>query len=587
MEINKKNAGLDTSMNLSAEFGVPYIVPSSQERGVTDFNDIHKTNGIDEIKKSFENLQIHSDWDEPVLLEHKTKYGPHLDCELLPQVIKDFVLQSADRLQVAPEMIALPLLSVFASLVGRSAAIKPKENDTWLVIPKLWCLIVADPGQKKSPAFDCAMKSLDQIEYELDCANSANMQQWDIYKKSQDEKIKALRKKASKDIAKSGYEANSPEGIRLLDEAGKLEKELIQKRPKQNRLRTSDATGEKTLSMLKDNPNGLTIFRDEIAGLFSDLEKPYRASERALILESFNGDSVFKQDRMGRESVTVDGVRLTLIGGTQREMLQSLFKKMSLASDGLLQRFQLLAVPAPIEPIRKDVFVDPELSKVIYEKAKQIFEATQVVQAIGNLKEFRTIVSFDSEAQELFLNWLIDLDTELLFGNLDDIIKTHLSKYRSLIPELCLIFHIMDSTIDNSFKFQNISKATLERAITFSNFLREHMKIAYDLKTNKDDLALSLLAKIKTGDLFDGMTVRELQRKGWSGLTDNNSLWFSLQILAERNIIRTVRVPASAKGGASKQVIKINPKLLPTKLTLGLNNSTFSIQDFINETTSK
>lgn len=583
MQTNKKNAGLETSQSLSVELGIPYAVPNSQAAGITDFNDIHKAKGIDEVAASFNNLEIHNDWLEPVPLESKPKYGEPLLTDFLPDLIKDFVEQSSARLQVAPELVAMPLLSVFASAIGRSVAIKPKKLDSWIVVPKLWCLTVADPGQKKSPAFSCALQMLDKIECEIDAINKSRMQEWDAKRKTEEEKIKALRKKASKVISEKPKELHGPMPEIDFAEAEALEKQLYSTKPRVIRIRTSDATGEKLLSMLSDNPNGLLVFRDEIAGLFSDLEKSHRASERQLILESFNGDLPYKQDRMSRENTSVSGVRLTIVGGIQPDVLKKFILRQDLDSDGLLQRFQLLIAPAPIKPKKSDVFVPNELSDKIFAKVRKLFNATQVIQELGDLKEFRTTVSFDSEAQDIFSDWLMELENDLQSENIDNILKTHLSKYRSLIPELCLVFHIMDSDLREDFKFSDIKKDTLMKVIFFSEFLKKHMCVVYGFKDSQLDLAQLLIKKIASHQLKNNMTVRELQRKGWSGCTDSKQLWFALNTLIENHFIRvdTIRSP---KGGASKQVIKINPKLLPTKLTHG---STFTIQEYANDSTSE
>ena len=52
---------------------------------------------------------------------------------------------------------------------------------------------------------------------------------------------------------------------------------------------------------------------------------------------------------------------------------------------------------------------------------------------------------FDEEAQQLFDSWHKDLELELRSGRIDHpALEAHLSKYRSLMPSLALLFHLID-----------------------------------------------------------------------------------------------------------------------------------------------
>ena len=77
---------------------------------------------------------------------------PALPSELLPDALRPWLEDAAERLQVPNEMLAAPALVAAASLVGRSIGILPKRRDDWLVIPNLWGMSIGGPGVMKSPA---------------------------------------------------------------------------------------------------------------------------------------------------------------------------------------------------------------------------------------------------------------------------------------------------------------------------------------------------------------------------------------------------------------------------------------------------
>src|SRR4051812_42795263 len=56
-----------------------------------------------------------------------------------------------------------------------------------------------------------------------------------------------------------------------------------------------------------------------------------------------------------------------------------------------------------------------------------------------------SFLRFDGRAQELFDEWRIALEDRLRGGSESALLTNHLAKYRSLMPSLALVFHIVDS----------------------------------------------------------------------------------------------------------------------------------------------
>jgi hypothetical protein len=64
------------------------------------------------------------------------------DPELLPESLRPWVLDLAERLQVPADYPAAALIVMLAGALGRRAFIHPQRHDNWSVIPNLWGAII-------------------------------------------------------------------------------------------------------------------------------------------------------------------------------------------------------------------------------------------------------------------------------------------------------------------------------------------------------------------------------------------------------------------------------------------------------------
>ena len=80
------------------------------------------------------------------------------------------------------------------------------------------------------------------------------------------------------------------------------------------------------------------------------------------------------------------------------------------------------------------------------------------------------------EAQISFHEWLKQLQ-EKLEGKEHPIIGQHLSKYRSLMPSLALIFHVVD--IAGGHKAQNVTLSAVQKAAAWCAYLDSDMRYLF------------------------------------------------------------------------------------------------------------
>lgn len=528
-----------------------------------------------------------AEWSEPKNLPSVTEAVPTMLVKILPEPLAGWISDVADRLSVPVEYVALPAVSAVGSVIGRAASIRPKRRDDWAVVPTLWGANIGGPGALKSPAIEQAMRPIKKLatQARLDFEGRSRAAQGDIAereartaaaKKAIDDAVRSKRAPADKELAAAmGIEWKDgtlkPEDEAALRagalEAAKRKLADLQKEPSaepiQKRYVTNDATTEKLGELLNENPRGLLLVRDELTGWLFSLEKSGREGDRAFFLESWEGIGSFDVDRIGRGSIHVPALTLSVFGGIQPDRLRQFFSG-AMANggelDGLLQRFQLLVWPDDPGVWRLvDRWPDGEAAK----RAFAIFERLDGMdaKAWGAKGEYDEIpfLRFASDAQALYDDWLTKLMHRVRSKELEQTpgFAAHLAKYPSLFPKLALVFHLIGGADGREPGPVSLEAARL--AAAWCAFLEAHARKVYapELKGNVT-AAHALAKKILAGAVVDGVTVREVWRYEWSGLKTSEIVYGALDVL---EACHWTRVDTVRTGGAPSPTIRINPKL--------------------------
>jgi len=84
------------------------------------------------------------------------------------------------------------------------------------------------------------------------------------------------------------------------------------------------------------------------------------------------------------------------------------------------------------------------------------------------------------------------------------------------------------------------------RGLAFEEYLETHARRVYGSgAAGEVAVAKLILARIRKGDLTDGFCARDIRRKEWSGLTDNDQIKAGLDLLADFDWIapHTIKTP--------------------------------------------
>lgn len=505
------------------------------------------TNPINEDDVSFE--------IEPKPLTVELRPVATLELEMLPLSLRDWISDVAERLSCPVDFVAIPALIGLGSLLGR-ITIRPKRYDSWGVIPNLWGIISARPGSKKSPAANEAIEFLERFQAEALKEYAEQMKECEIDMKI-DEAMKAQAKKTLHSSAKPNVERETLKAMHFDNDSEEI---VI---PTLKRYLVNDTTVEALGVTLQQNPRGVFVNRDELTGWLSGLDKQGREMDKAFYLEAFNGTKRnFIYDRIGRGQLVIPHVCVSLFGTIQPGPLTQLIKasgEKSKQRDGFISRFQMLAYPDPVPYRRVDRFPNLEAKN----RALNVYEFFDSITPesiganVGGEWEL-PFLRFNKEGQEIFDKWLDDLEGRLASGKETTLIEEHLSKYRSLMPSLALLFHVANIA-DGADPGPISGHATL-MAAAWCEYLESHARRIYGQSHDSDTETLERLGERLT-ELPNPFTLTDLIRKKWGGLTHSKDVEPLLIQLHDRGWIVGGTVQTA---GRPAKKFWVNPSLIKT-----------------------
>jgi hypothetical protein len=502
-------------------------------------------------------------WPKPTPLPLLDISVPPLAEDLVPDAVKIWVGDITNRMQVSPEFVMAPLIVGLSSIVGRKVGLYPKAEDTWIVIPNLWGAIIARPGFFKSPILAEVFKPIAEL---------ARTAAADFERAAKKERVSEEIRKARIDAIKEAVRKAAKKGQELeiaacQEELERLKEEEERTVVKQKRYITNDATVEKLALILMENPNGILFLRDELYGWLRSLNKLGREGDREFYLESWNGYGSYTVDRIGRGTIHIPALCLSLFGGLQPGKLEQYVASAMQGGeedDGLLQRFQIMVYP-DLTMNWKNVDTRPDPK--VYEKIRFIFQSLDNLSLDDLNPVFRdnqsTIpgIEFDREGQDLFNAWRCQLENRLRSGKINcPAFESHLAKYRSLVPSLALIFYLIDfqfGTNGTSTNKGKIGAYHSDMAIRWCDYLETHARKIYGRALEPEiPAAQALLEKIQQGKVADGDHIRTIYRHHWSLLDSTKKLDGAIAVLERHG---WVRVEIRRTGARSSEHLRINP----------------------------
>jgi len=270
-----------------------------------------------------------------------------------------------------------------------------------------------------------------------------------------------------------------------------------------------DTTVEAAQEVLKDTPDGVLCYQDELSGWFGAMEKYSAgkggAKDRAFWLEAYNGGP-HALDRIGRGSTYLPNLSISLLGGIQPEPIRKIAGEST--DDGLLQRL----LPVILKPavLGRDEEASPSISE--YEELVKRLRHLTLKSPLG-LDFNRQVLRFDEKAQ--LYRQVLELKHLELQGceSINRKLAAHIGKYNGIFARLCVIWHCIES--EPGKLTSTISEDTARRVGRFLHgFLLPHALAFYAgvLGLSNDHDRLTAVAGYILAHKLERLTNRDIQR---------------------------------------------------------------------------
>jgi hypothetical protein len=396
---------------------------------------------------------------------------PSLLRGVLPDIIERFAVDQGRAMGSDIAGVAVGALVVCAAAIPDKIQLQVKQHNTgWLESARLWVALVGLPSTMKSPILNAVVRPLRRID--SDMARRFSDEQARISKLPSDERKEA-------------------------------------EQPKQTRLILQDTTIEASQEVLKDSPNGLLCYQDELSGWFGSMDKysgnKGSAKDRAFWLEAFNG-APYSINRIGRGSVFIENLSVSILGGIQPEIIRKVSEDTS--DDGLLQRL----LPVVLQPAV--LGTDEPQSDDVAEYAMLIGRLHNIENSMTGDGIRSTTLHFDDGAQEIRreLEWKhLDLQG---CETINRKLSAHIGKYNGIFARLCVVWHCVENSSGGCCP-SIISEATARRVATFLHgFLLPHALAFYAgvLGLSDDHDRLTAVAGHILAHKLERVTNRDVQR---------------------------------------------------------------------------
>lgn len=489
-----------------------------------------------------------ADWPDLAPLGDELPSVPAFELDLLPASFRPLVEDVSELMQTPLDYAAAANVVALAGCVNRRARIQPKAVDvSWEVVPNLWGAIVGPPGIMKSPVQRALTLPLIQIEDLWRAEYAQDSSDFETRKVEAELRLLVWKDECKKAIRHGATVPVQPDSSLMP--------------PAQRRLLLTDTTFEKLHEILAENPAGVLVVRDELTGWLAELDRQGREGERAFYLQSWNGDAGFTIDRIGRGSIHVPAVCVSLLGNIQPARLRSYLSEVLKGGprdDGLFQRFQIVVWPNPSGDWR---LVDRPPNSAALAAAEKVYSRLANLSADDPVR-----LRFGPEAQALFYAWWPELESKIRADSgLAPCFVAHLAKFRGLMPTLAGLFELADlAAADGDLSTEiRISLDHAQQAAALCDYLELHARRVYSCVISPEWRAARELARhIQASDLPELFPTRSVYIKGWGGLDTPERVRGALYLLEDAGWVRWAESPSSSIGGRPSEVWVVNPKVV-------------------------
>lgn len=448
--------------------------------------------------------------------------------ESLPGAVQSLVVGCSEALGCHPAYVALPVLVVAGAAIGNSRRLQLKAG--WNALPILWGAVVGESGTLKTAALQIVLRP---VRLRQKHGLETYQEQWQEFESQSAcyDKSLARWKEARSDTITPPPARPQP--------------------PVCERTIVADTTIEALGPILKDNPFGVLLARDELAAWMTSFDRysgrGKSGGDAANWLSMFNAESLMIDRKSGSpRTIFIPAATVSVLGGIQPRILARTLGPEHRES-GLAARL-LLAYP----PRQVKSWTETGCSAELIDAWGQIVERLYSLRE-GCLQEGQVVprmVQLEASARERWVEFYNANAQEL--ADLTDELAAAWSKFEEYAARLALVVHYLRwaaGEVPDESRLDGDSMAAGVQLVEW--FKNETRRLYGELEEARpEDQQLRLL------DLIDkqggSITVREVRQQcRW--LKSSGAAETALQALVDAGLARWETVGPTTFGGRPSQ----------------------------------
>jgi hypothetical protein len=361
--------------------------------------------------------------------------------ELLPDPVRSFVTEAAVALTTDPVFIALPLLASVAATIGNRRRIELWPGYQQPSV--LWMAAVADSGSMKTPAMKKALWFIRERQRASFTAHRAALAGWEQEKRE----LEAARR------SRNGDSSSLPE------------------RPVAERFMVDDITIEALAPILAENPNGVLVGRDELAGWFSfdRYSGGQGGAEVARWLSCYDAEPL-TVDRKLTGTLYVPEALVSITGGIQPQVLARVVGSRHV-ENGLLQRFILAAPPKRMKQIPAG-----DVGFATMDSMRGMFNTLEGIrpQADGSPR----VVDLEQTAADAFRRFYLEHAAEQFHAT--GAVAAMLAKAEAWAARLALVCHVIAQAGSDPTRGDRVQLDSMQAGIGLARWAAREWRRVFD-----------------------------------------------------------------------------------------------------------
>jgi hypothetical protein len=326
--------------------------------------------------------------------------------------------------------------------------------------------------------------------------------------------------------------------------------------PVLRRVVCGDTTIEKLIEILEDNPRGILVARDELAGWLGSFTRYKQKGSTDLPnwLELHRAGTVAIDRKTGeRRLVYVTGAAASVTGGIQPGVLTRALTQEFLDA-GLAARI-LLAMPTRRPKRWSEVEVAPETERDYQDLLDALLTLTHERDAQG--EHAPHVLRLSPEAKQVWVAFFNDWAREQAAAEGE--VAAALSKLEGYAARLALLHHVVTCIATGADDRAPVGPASVEAGVTLCRWFAAEARRIYSTLTESEEArdARHLIEHIRARE--GRITARELQRANSRKYPTADAAEAALDALVQAGLAQWVDGDPSPRGGHRRRWLELCP----------------------------